>query len=63
MFDASLNGTPIIPIGAANDNGNAVGDFDILDTDGLTITGNGESNTIIDGNASEAIFSCRWPVK
>ena len=56
-FDASTNGTPIIiALAGANENANATGDFDITATFGVTIIGNGESNTIIDGANLDRIF-------
>jgi CSLREA domain-containing protein len=54
-FAASTNGNPItIALAGANENGNATGDFDI--NAGVTIIGNGTSNTIIDGADLDRIF-------
>jgi uncharacterized repeat protein (TIGR01451 family) len=61
-FDASTNGTPftltLANAGGANEDTNATGDLDVLSSGGgLTITGNGSSNTIIQAgtNATNGI--------
>ena len=54
-FASSTNGNPItIAIAGNNENFNTTGDFDI--TAGVTIIGNGTSNTIIDGADLDRIF-------
>jgi hypothetical protein len=55
-FDAATNGKPIILEGAAYEDGNLSGDLDILDPSDLTITGNGEGVTIIDGGGIDRVF-------
>ena len=56
-FDSSIDGTPIVlDIGATGEDANVDGDLDITDAGGLVLTGNGESNTIIDGNDTERVF-------
>ena len=57
IFDASTNGMPIIlNIGTTNEDANAEGDLDLTDASGVTIIGNGETQTIIDGNATDRVI-------
>ncbi len=58
LFDSSIDGTPIVLniAGSSNEDLNADGDLDITDAAGLTITGNGETKTIIDGNNDERVL-------
>lgn len=57
LFDSSINGTPIIiDITGTGEDLNVDGDLDITDANGLTITGNGQSNTIIDGDDNERVL-------
>ena len=50
------NGAPIVLSGAANEDGNASGDLDILDGGDLTIQGNGAAKTIVDGGGTDRVF-------
>ncbi|MBK7870665.1 MAG: hypothetical protein IPJ74_08270 [Saprospiraceae bacterium] len=60
LFDPSTDGTPfVLDIGSSNEDINADGDLDITGCGGLTITGNGATNTIIDGNMTERVFHHR----
>ncbi|MEM6319282.1 MAG: 3-coathanger stack domain-containing protein [Bacteroidota bacterium] len=57
LFDAATNGmTFLLTIAGTAEDGNIDGDLDITDIDGLVITGNGPSNTVIDGNNSERVL-------
>ena len=51
-----LTYNPIILAEAASENANVSGDLDILDGGDLTIQGNGNANTIIDGGAIDRVF-------
>lgn len=53
-FAAGTNGTPIVLTGAANEDANVSGDLDILGD--VTITGNGATNTIINGGGIDRVF-------
>ena len=55
-FAAVTNGAPIVLSGAANEDGNASGDLDILDGGDLTIQGNGAVKTIVDGAGIDRVF-------
>ncbi len=57
LFDAGLDTIPIVlDIAGTGEDANVDGDLDIIDPDGLTITGNGEANTILDDNADERVL-------
>ncbi len=56
-FAAATDGTDFLLTGAANEDGNASGDLDILGVGGdLTIQGNGAANTIVDGGGIDRVF-------
>ncbi|MGB2962659.1 MAG: choice-of-anchor Q domain-containing protein [Anaerolineales bacterium] len=55
-FDPAINEIPIVLSGAAGEDINASGDLDTLDGGDLTIQGNGEGNTIIEGGGIDRIF-------
>ena len=56
-FDPNINGVPIVlDIGSTDEGFNVDGDLDLDDLDGIVIIGNGQNNTIIDGNHTERVF-------
>ena len=63
LFDATLNGTPVtIDLPGTGENSNTNGDLDLTDPAGTSIIGNGESNTILDGNSDERVIHCHQGV-
>lgn len=62
LFDVALNTvTILIDTLETDEDDNVDGDLDISDPDGLTITGNGVANTILDGNSDGRIFHALDP--
>jgi len=53
-FAASTDSTPIVLTGAPNEDANASGDLDILGD--VTITGNGETSTLLDGGGLDRVI-------
>jgi CSLREA domain-containing protein len=59
-FDPGTDSTPIVLTGAANEDANVSGDLDILGD--VTITGNGATNTIIDGGGIDRVFDIQTAI-